>query len=338
MSPQDIIKGQTDTKQCSEGGYVEFILPRAAEISIANLLIDLQVNQVVTTAGAIGDAAFSRASWIDRLEILQGTEVTQRWTGRGLAYGNPGRNTIFSFLPTPQTAVSAGALASAQYMLDFLTTDGINPKDTALYTSAYAQTSVRVYLARWADMVVGGVGAQTAAITVGYTYFREYDVNRAMPDLYRTSYNQTQISLAAASGGSGLPIRLTQTGEGVLFRSAFIECYNAATKSYISTTVTNLMLGANQDRHHDLPARMVTAYQNYDYEILMNAGHYALDICRIGESQVRLSNTWNLEGVSDPYLWVQNIASPNVVIDVHFTGYRYTASGLAKHRALKVGK
>ena len=335
MASQDIIKGASDTKACSEGGYVEFVLPRDASISIANLLIDLQVNQVVTTAGAIGDSVFSRASWIDRVEILQGTEVTQRWTGRALAYGNPGRNTIFSFLPNPTVAVTAGTVASVQYMLDFLTTDGINPKDTTLYTTAYSQSSVRVYLAKWADMVVGGAGTQTANITVAYTYFREYDVNRAIPDLYRTTYSQSQISLAAANSGIGQPIRLTQTGEGVLFRSAFIECYNVATKVYNSTSITNFTLGANQDRRHDLPARIVTAYQNYDYEIFMNAGHYAVDLCRIGESQVRLSNTWNLEGVSDPYLWIQNIASPNVVVDVHFTGYRYTASGLAKHRALK---
>lgn len=332
---QDTIYREGNAQPFTDGGMVEIIMDRGADIDLKSVMLRLDVREVVTTAfTAAADSYYSNSNWIDRVDVMGGNTVLTSYTGRALAWGNFGRNTLtssFAFLPTPTNTVTAGTNQVIYYMIDFESIDTIRPKDTILHTFGYAQTSLRVYFNRKSALHPNGgtvgAGSFSGTITPAYVTSREYAADRVLPEFTRSCYT-IETDLSTASSGTGQAFRLSEVGPDVNIRGAWIEVYNPTTAVYATAAnfpITRVVMGSNSDRWADVSAQTLIAKASLDYEtIFSNQGGIWLDFMRNGETPAKISNARNLSGVSDPYIWIQNTALAGYKAKIHIMGYKAT--------------
>lgn len=332
---QDTLYREGNSQPFTDGNMVEIILDRGPDIDIKSVLLRLDVKEVVTTAfTAVSDVYYSNANWIDRVDVMGGNTVLASYTGRAMAWGNFGRNTLgstFNFLPTPTNTVTAGTNQTVYYCIDFESIDTLRPKDTILHTFGYAQTSLRVYFNRKAALHPNGgtvgAGSFSGTITPAYMHSKEYASDRVLPEFTRSCYT-IETDLTTASSGTGTGFRLSEVGPNINIRGAWIEVYNPTTAVYATMAnfpITRVVMGSNADRWADVSAQTLQAKAMLDYETVFgNQGGVWLDFMRNGETPARISNARNLADVSDPFIWIQNTALAGYKAKIHVMGYKAT--------------
>lgn len=299
------------TVPVSGGGFATVDLPRDYDYESVFLRINggLQV-----TAGATSVRAEAPCQVVPRVEIIA-----------------DGKNNIFSApfwftslansarqlteqggrAVTPPSGVAIATYqVEANGVIDFMTVEGVRPKDSNFRSSGLSLFQLRLSFGQPGDAFVGG--------TVVYNnMFVDVYVQQLveMPDAagnFTSPVAMKKVSfqeLALTSSNANQEIRLPA---GNQIKSICIRTDGSVTAGEPSTTVlNNVQLAAGVDVRLNLTGAQLRSKNNADFGSFQ-AGYYVADLTSKGASPVNLTDLWDVSGAAEPKIICDVTGGANV--------------------------
>jgi hypothetical protein len=202
---------------------------------------------------------------------------------------------------TPPTGfVIATYQVEAIASVDFMTVDGVRPKDTNFRSSGLSLFQARLTFGNAVDNFVGGtVNFSSMNVDIFVTQIVE------MPDASGVLSKPVAIKkvtyqeLALLASNANQEVRLPA---GNLIKSVLIRTDGSTTAGEPSVAVlNNVQLAAGVDVRVNLSGVNLLAKNNADCG-KMQLGYYALDITTKGGNDVNLTDLWDVTGAAEPKL------------------------------------
>lgn len=225
--------------------------------------------------------------------------------------------------PPSGTAIATYTV-EANGVIDFMTADGVRPKDSNFRSSGLSLFQLRMVFGNAGDCFVGG--------TVNYSNMNvEIYIQQLIevPDatgqltspvaLKKVTYQE----LALTSSNANQEVRLPA---GNNIKSVLIRTDGSVTAGEPSTTVlNNAMLAAGVDVRYNLTGAQIRSKNNLDYGYVP-AGYYMLDVTAKAEAGINLTDLWDVTGASEPKLVLDVMGGANVKMQAVITEFLLAGS------------
>lgn len=309
------------------GGQFQQDLPRSYDYE--SVFFRISANLQVTV-GATSVRAEAPTQLVPRVEIVSDGKNTLLsapfWF---LSLARYDRDLIFAGarVTTPPSAVGVATYAvEAIGVHDFMTADGVRPKDSNFRTSALSMFQARFTFGQAGDAFVGG--------TVNFTGANVVDV-----------FTAEIVELPAADGSYSLPKALkkvsffTQTfpasnanaemrvPAGNLIKSTVLRADGGTTAGEPSLSLNNVKLQSGVDVRMDLAAANLRAKNNADFGGTILAGYYIADVTSKATGKINLSDLWDVTGQAEPKVIVDITGGANVTLTAVVTEYILARAG-----------
>ena len=304
--PQYRIRRRINTIQVTAGGQITIDLPRDYDYEAIMVRLSGTANVTVIATSVRAEAP---CQWVPRLEIIADGKNTlfnaPLWFAALGSYVRPGAIASGARVTTPPTAVAVAAYpVEALGVIDFMTVDGVHPKDTNFRPSGLSLFQLRATFGNPGDIFVGGTVSFTGTPTLEVFAVQLVE----QPDPQTGQYAQpialkkvsTQIA-AVPSSNSAQEIRLPA---GNFIKSVLLRADGGTTAGEPSTAVVNgLILQNGVDVRFNLSGAQVRQLNNMDYGAI-TSGYYIADVTSKGRADVNLSELWDCTNPAEPKLLV----------------------------------
>jgi hypothetical protein len=224
---------------------------------------------------------------------------------------------------TPPTAASAATYpVEANAIIDFMTVDGVHPKDSNFRPSGLSLFQLRATFGAPIDIFVPGAGVAVAVAGLGVEIYAVQVVEQ--PDSagnYSSPIALKKVSfqnLAVAANNTGQEIRLPA---GNFIKSLLVRGEGAVTAGEPSTGVVNNMILQNGiDTRFNLSSGQVRTLNNGDYGFIP-AGYYVADFLSKGRADSNLSELWDCTNPAEPKLVINVNGGASNYVNVAITEY-----------------
>jgi len=283
------------------GGFGLQDLPRSYDYEA--LFFRINANLQVTVA-ATTVRAEAPVQLVPRVEIVadgKNTLLSAPFWFLGLA--NVWRDVIFSGgrVTTPPSAVGVATYAvEAIGVHDFMTADGVRPKDSNFRTSALSMFQTRLTFGQPGDPFVGGTvnffGVnQVNVFTAEIVELPASDGSYATPiALKKVSFFTQTFAASNANAEMRLPA-------GNLIKSVVLRTDGTVTAGEPGVGIlNNAKLQSGVDVRLDYIGADLRAKNNADFGGTILAGYYILDVTAKGTGKINLSDLWDVTGQAEP--------------------------------------
>lgn len=303
------IKRRTHSHVLTENNVVTMDMPRGYDLE--SLFFRVTGTANVTTAGS-AVRALAPTHLIKRIELIaDGKNTIASIPGWSLCKSQ--KRSQFGYMLPPTAASIAAYAVEFNGVLDQALIDGIRPKDSNLRTAGMSLLQLRITTGACVDLFTGApAGTMTAfALDVGTVETIELpdDKGNLTKPLYlqKRSYQDIAIPASNANQQIVLPI-------GNALRGVDILCSINGEPSNL--VLNNVQLASGVDVRVNLPAPLLQRMNSMDYEpigVLSNStgvsssslpptGFYAIDLIRNGNSDVKVTDAWDLSKASEAKL------------------------------------
>lgn len=304
--PQYRIRRKVASMAYSAGGQLTQDLPRDYDYEVLVLRItgSLQVTGVATSVRAEAPCQL-----VSRVEVVSDGKNTlfnaPFWFA---SLGSYDRSLLQSGgrATTPPTSPAVATYAvEAIGSVDFMTPDGVHPKDTNFRPSGLSLFQLRLSFGQPGDAFVGGTVVAVAGMAV--EVFAAQVIEQAGTDgTYTNPIGLKKVStqqIAVLATNSGQEIRLPA---GNFVKSILLRAEGAVTALEPSAAVINNIIMQNGvDVRWNLSGAQTRALNNLDYGQI-TTGYYITDFTTKGRAPINLSELWD----------VTNPAEPKAILDV----------------------
>ena len=288
------------------GGFATVDLPRGYDYESLFLRINASLNVTVAATSVRAEAP---CQLVPRVEIIadgKNNLFSAPFWYAGLGNFNRSIMETGARATVPPTAATVATYAvEAAACIDFMTVDGARPKDSNFRSSGLSLFQARLTFGSAADCFVGGTVAFSGSPTVDIFTQEMIELPDAAGDttkplaLKKVSYQELAISASNANQEIRLPAG--NLIRSVLFRT---EGNTTAGEPQIGT-LNNLTLQSGVDVRVNLTAQQLRVKNNMDFGQI-TTGYYVADVAARGNSDVNLSELWD----------VTNQAEPKAIVDV----------------------
>lgn len=239
--------------------------------------------------------------------------------------------------PTTSMPISTAVPFAGTFAIDLVNIMGVRPKDTNLRTAGLQTLDLKLTLADLSSMFYPAAASVTPFAAPATT---------ALPAL--TGYTMTPGSLIVSAseiqelrdnnGRISSPTWVQRWSHQDLNLASVQNDFQALlptdnfmgnvfvttkqTGESINGVINNFILRRGIDVRYNLPANTQRALSNIDYDMILPAGHYCLDLMGFGQQMTKLSDTWNLQGGADTRLSVDvAVANSNMTMGVTSVEY-----------------
>lgn len=319
--PQYRILRKIGTIQVTSNGQTTIDLPR--DYDYETLFLRLSGSAQVTVL-ATSVRAEAPCQWVPRIEVIADGKNTiynaPLWFG---ALGAYDRNALESGsrATTPPSGVAVATYAvEALASIDFMTPDGVHPKDSNFRPSGLSLFQLRATFGAPGDIFVGGTVAFSGTPTLevfAQQLVEQPDAqgNYATPMALRKVSTQNQTITAS---NSALEIRLPA---GNFVKSVLVRTDGLATAGEPSTGVlNNAILQNGVDVRFNLSGAQTRAKNNRDYGNV-TSGYYVLDVTSKGQAPINLTDLWDVTNPAEPKLILDAVGGANVTAQAIITEY-----------------
>jgi hypothetical protein len=222
---------------------------------------------------------------------------------------------------TPPSAVAVAAYAvEALGCIDFMTVDGLRPKDSNFRPSGLSLFQLRATFGNPGDIFVGGTVSFTGTPVLevwAAQVVEQPDANGAFASPMALKKVSTQNTTITASN-SALEIRLPA---GNFIKSVFIRADGTTTAGEPSTTpINNVILQNGVDVRVNLSGPQLRQKNNMDYGYLL-PGYYVADVTSKGRADINLTDLWDCTNPAEPKLILDATGAANVTAQAVITEY-----------------
>lgn len=308
------------TVPVSGGGFATIDLPRDYDYESLFLRINggLQV-----TAGATSVRAEAPCQIVNRVEVIADGKnnifSAPFWFTSLANRARPITETNGRAVTPPSGVAIATYQVEANGIIDFMTVDGVRPKDSNFRSAGLSLFQLRLSFGQAADCFVGGT-------VVFNNMFVDVWVQQLveLPDaagnvtspvaMKKVSFQE----LALTSSNANQEIRLPA---GNQIKSVCIRTDGSVTAGEPSVTVlNNVQLAAGVDVRFNLTGPQLRAKNNADYGSFQ-AGYYITDLTSKGSSPVNLTDLWDVSGAAEPKLICDVTGGANVKMQAVVTEF-----------------
>ena len=311
VATSNIVAGQFDTKDLPRGYDVESLLFRiagSAQVTVAATSVRAEAPcQWVPRISIVADgknALFNAPFWAasigryDRLLPASGARATTPPSGTAIA-------------TYPVEAIG---------IVDFLTPDGLRPKDSNFRTSKLTLFQAQLFYGQPGDIFVGGTVNFSGTPTVDISSIETVELpdaqgNYTTPLALRKTTWQRQ---AAPASNPQFEIRLPA---GNNIKSVLARGEGNVTAGEPSTgVINNITLQAGVDVRMNMAGANVRAKNNADYGQVF-AGYYAADVTSKSDAAINLTELWDVTGQVEPKAILDVTGGATVFVDAIITEY-----------------
>ena len=288
------------------GGFATIDLPRGYDYESLFIRINASLN---VSVGATSVRAEAPCQLVQRVEIIADGKnnlfSAPFWYASLGNFNRSGIETGARATVPPTAATAATYAVEASACIDFMTVDGARPKDSNFRSSGLSLFQARLTFGAASDCFVGGTVAFSGSPTVDVFTQEMIELPDAAGEttkplaLKKVSYQEIAISATNANQEIRLPAG--NLIRSVLFRT---EGNTTAGEPQIGT-LNNLTLQSGVDVRMNLTSSQVRTKNNFDYGQI-TTGYYVADVSARGNSDVNLSELWD----------VTNQAEPKAIVDV----------------------
>jgi hypothetical protein len=319
--PQYRIMRKIGTIQVVAGGQTTIDLPR--DYDYETLFLRLAGTANVTVA-ATSVRAEAPCQWVPRLEVIADGKNTifnaPMWYASMGSYDRAALQNGARVV-TPPTGFAVAAYAvEALGCIDFMTVDGLRPKDSNFRPSGLSLFQLRATFGNPGDIFVGGTVSFTGTPTLevwASQVVEQPDANGAFASPMALKKVSTQNTTITASN-SALEIRLPA---GNFIKSVFIRADGSTTAGEPSTTpINNVILQNGVDVRVNLSGPQLRQKNNMDYGYLL-PGYYVADVTSKGRADINLTDLWDCSNPAEPKLILDATGAANVTAQAVITEY-----------------
>ncbi len=296
------------------GGSLQQDLPRSYDYEAVFLRISANVQVTVAATSVRAEAP---VQLVPRVEIASdGKNTLLNSPFWGISLAKYDRDLIMSGarVTTPPSAVGIATYAvEAIGVHDFMTADGLRPKDSNFRTSALSMFQVRLTFGQPGDVFVGGTENFTGTnvvdvFTAEVVELPAADGSYATPiALKKVSFFTQPFTVSNANAEMRLPA-------GNLIKAVILRADgNVTTGEPSATVLNNVKLQSGVDVRLDLAAPNLRAKNNADYGQL-TAGYYVGDLTSKGTGRINLSDLWDVTGQAEPKVILDVTGGANVTV------------------------
>lgn len=281
------------------GGFATLDLPRDYDYEAIGLRINggLQVTVLATSVRAEAPVQV-----VPRIEVIadgkNNLHSAPFWFDCLAKFDRPLIEANARAVTPPSGVAVATYQVEANGIVDFMTVDGLRPKDSNFRPAGLSLFQLRLTFGNAGDCFVGGtVGFSNMNVDVfsmQMVELPEADGSFTKPSmLKKVSYQEVAYAASNANAELKLPA-------GNLMRSVVIRTAGAVTADEPSTAVlNNAQLVNGIDVRYNLAANNIRARNNADYGYI-TPGYYVLDMLARGQSAVNLTELWDVSNPADP--------------------------------------
>jgi hypothetical protein len=303
------IKRRTHSQALTENNVVTLDMPRGYDIESLFFRVSGVAN--VTTAGS-AVRALAPTQLIKRIELVaDGKNTIASIPGWYLAR-NQNRSQM-GYMLAPTAASIAAYNVELNAVLDQCLIDGIRPKDSNLRTAGMSLLQLRITTGSLTDLFTGSpAGSMTTFnIEVGTAETIELpdDKGNITKPLYLQKRSYQDIAIAATNANQQVVLPIGNALRGV----SILATINGEPSNAV---INNVTLASGVDVRVNLPGPMLQRINGMDYEpvsILSNTtgagvssipvtGLYNIDLMRNGNSDVKVTDAWDLSKASEAKL------------------------------------
>lgn len=320
MAKQFRVRRKIGTIAVVAGGFATLDLPRDYDYEAIGLRINggLQVTALATSVRAENPCQV-----VSRIEVIadgkNNLHSAPFWFDCLAKYDRP----IIESGARAVTPASGVAVATYQVeangIVDFMTVDGLRPKDSNFRPAGLSLFQLRLTFGNPGDAFVGGTVVFSAMNVDVYAMqlveMPEADGSFTKPYmLKKVSYQEIALPASNANQELRLPA-------GNLMRSVVLRTAGAVTADEPAATIlNNAQLVNGIDVRYNLAGANIRAINNLDYGQL-TAGYYVLDLLARGSSAVNLTELWDVSNPSDPKAILDITGGANVKAQAVITEY-----------------
>lgn len=320
MAKQFRVRRKIGTIAVVAGGFATLDLPRDYDYEAIGLRINGGL-QVTTLATAV--RAENPCQVVSRIEVIadgkNNLHSAPFWFDCLAKYDRPLiENSARAVTPASGVAVATYQV-EANGIVDFMTVDGLRPKDSNFRPAGLSLFQLRLTFGNPGDCFVGGVAVFSAmnvdVYAVQLVEMPEADGTFSKPSmLKKVSYQEIALPASNANQELRLPA-------GNLMRSVVLRTAGSVTADEPSTTIlNNAQLVNGIDVRYNLAGTNIRTMNNADYGFL-TAGYYVLDLLSRGQSAVNLTELWDVSNPSDPKAILDIVGGANVKAQAVITEY-----------------
>jgi hypothetical protein len=301
----------------SPGGTGRLDLPRQYDLECIQYRLSGSVQ--VTVAGSAVRAE-APCQVINRVELNA--------DGKNVLYSAPG---YFGVTCRPErssnqanaailTAPTAAAVATYPIdctgVIDMATPDGIRTKDSNFRTAGLSTWQIIFSFGQPTDIFTGGATAAFVNCVVDVFICEMIELSDGGKVTSPVWVRKVSTQSLTAPSTTVAEYRLNA---GNFIKSVFIRTDNSGEPS--SSVMNNLKLFAGMDVRVDLSAAMMRARNAHDYGRMFSGAYYNQDFTRMGFSESKLSEMWNVTRAIEPKITLDVNGNSNYGITLVTTEY-----------------
>jgi hypothetical protein len=311
VATSNIVAGQFDTRDLPRGYDMESLLFRIAG--------SLQV-----TVAATSVRAEAPCQLVPRVQVLaDGKNALFNGPFWALSLGRYDRNLPASGAraTTPPSAVGIATYAvEAIGILDFMTPDGLRPKDSNFRTSKLTLFQAQLSFGQPGDPFVGGTVNFSGTPTVDISSVETVELPDASGN-FTTPLALRKVTwqrVAVPASNPQFEIRLPA---GNNIKSVLARGEGSVTAGEPSSgVINNLQLAAGVDVRCNLGGANLRAKNNADYG-QVPTGYYIADVTGKSDAPINLTELWDVTGQTEPKAVFDVTGGANNFIDAIITEY-----------------
>lgn len=320
--PQYRIRRKIATIPFQAGTPVTYDLPRDYDYEAIGVRI---TGSVQVTTGATSVRAEAPCQLVNRVEVIadgKNTLVNAPFWFLSLANYPRALLQNGARVTTPPTAASNATYPVEAYgVIDFMTVDGVHPKDSNFRPSGLSLFQIRLTFGQALDIFVPGAGvavpvAGLAVEVFGIQVVEQPDANGNYSSpiaLKKVSFQNINVP----ANNSGQEIRLPA---GNFIKSVVFRGEGGTAGEPSIGVINNLILQNGIDVRFNLTGPQTRNLNNGDYGYMV-PGYYVTDFLTKGRADANLSELWD----------VSNPAEPKAIVDVTGAAINYVSAGITEY-------
>lgn len=321
-NPQFRIARKINTIQISAGGQVTIDLPRDYDYEAIFLRLAATLNVTVAATSVRAEAP---CQLVSRIEVIADGKNTIAncpfWFTALGSYDRMGAMANGARTTTPPTAAGVAAYnVEALGSVDFMTVDGVHPKDTNFRPSGLSLFQLRATFGNPGDPFVGGTVSFTG--TPVLEVWAVQVVEQAGADgKFSTPIGLKKISTQVATATASNSAQEIRLPAGNFLKSVLLRADGSVTAGEPSATVVNnIILQNGVDVRWNLTGPQTRQKNNMDYGAI-TTGYYIADLTSKGRADINLTDLWDVTNPAEPKLIMDVVGGANVTLTAVITEY-----------------
>ena len=311
VATSNISAGQFDTKDLPRGYDMESLLFRIS-------------GSVQVTGAATSVRAEAPCQLVSRIIVLaDGKNALMNEPFWALALGRYDRQLPASGAraTTPPSAAGVATYAvEAIGIYDFMTPDGLRPKDSNFRTSRLTLFQAQLFFGQPGDVFVGGTVVFSGQPTVDISSIESVELPDEQGN-FTTPLALRKVTWQRVGVQASNPQFEIRLPAGNNIKAVLLRGEGSVTAGEPSTGVlNNIQLAAGVDVRLNLLAANLRAKNNADYG-QVPAGYYIGDVTSKADNPINLTELWDVTGQVEPKAVLDVVGGANNFIDAIITEY-----------------